>query len=350
MKATSADAKALALSHSSVLQLKKLSLWELLQPYAEAIKEVRVSNKGTFGLTRILAKDYDLEALGYVVNADYLTSVLQSNLQSSMQERLRIFQPDEIIKHDQNGHIKIQLKSGVQITTDLLVAADGTDSKLRDMQGIGAKYYDYQQIALALNLTISDSHHHIAYERFTENTSIALLPFGEKQVKCVWVLPTDRREDFLNSSDEIILQNIQAQIGDRLGEILTISKTIIYPLRSVISDSVYRRNFVLIGNAAHTLHPIAAQGFNLGLRDASCLAETITQAYREGKRIGSIDVLQQYAKRRETDHHHTSFATHQLTNAAESNQLQWSILMSEWISPLKHWIAKTGMGQNFKYG
>ena len=342
------EAKALALSLGSIQQFQKLSLWHLLQPFAEAIKEVQVSQKGRFGLTRILALDYHVEALGYVINADYLNQILNESLESS--DNITILKPDEVIKiltneedSKQTSSLSIQLKSGLRLTTSLLVAADGSESTMRTLQGIQASCYDYQQTALSVNLVTTEDHHNIAYERFVDQQIIAILPFGKKQVKCIWVLSKEDNLKITSNTDEWLMRKIEEQMGRRIGKILNLSHKLLYPLKSVIADTVYKRNFVSIGNASQTLHPVGAQGFNLGLRDAICLAKIIEKVHLNNGELGSLAILQSYAKQRKVDQEEIAFFTHQMATARNPKLHQLGILLSEWISPIKHYIAAKGM-------
>lgn len=339
------DSRALALSLPSIECLKMLEVWPKISNNASAIQTVHTTKQGHFGVSKIHASEHQIPALGYVVNADDLNIALNQVVETL--SNVALFRPDEILdlKRQEQGWI-INLNNQKIINAKLLVAADGAESTLRKHQGIDVKTQDYQQTAIVVNVLLNQSHQNIAYERFLENGSIAMLPFGEKKVKCVWIVPSDHIEILQAQSDKEFLENIQKLFGHRLGFLKELGKRNFYSLKSICAETVYGDRLVLIGNAANTLHPIAAQGFNMGLRDAATLAELLVQAHRNNQDIGSVDVLRVYANARSDDH----FIIAQFTNSlAESHVFQWlGILASEWVMSLKRAIAERGLGRQQK--
>lgn len=332
-------ARALALSASSVQCLETLGIWQAICPYAEPILEVQVSKEKAFGVSKISARAQNIPALGQVVNADYLNQILNANLNTV--ENITLKQP-EIITAIQacqdNTAYKITLQSGTTLTTSLLVAADGTDSWVRKWAGIHVATHDYQQDAIVTNIQLARDHQGIAYERFTEEGSIAMLPFGSStQVKCVLILPRTKTEALLALSDTNYRETIQSLLGYRLGKLLTLSKRMPYPLRQVTAETLYTEGVVLVGNAANTLNPIAAQGFNLGLRDAMTLAAVLTQAKENAQTLSSVAVLKEYAQQRRSDQAQIKQLTHTLATARINPQ--WGILLAEGLPFFKNWIT-----------
>ena len=192
-------------------------------------------------------------------------------------------------------------------------------------------------------MQLEGSHKNKAFERFLSDGSIALLPFGENQVKCVWVVPEDKIEAVKSLSDFEFLKKIQEQFGFRVGRFMQMGRRVYYPLRTVYADNVYADRVVLIGNAANSLHPIAAQGFNLGLRDVATLAALLQKARIEQQDIGGIDVLRQFAEGRYEDHEATRKFSEQLI---EPSILHWfGILATVWMLPFKRKIALQGLGK-----
>lgn len=334
------DTRGLALSHTSIRCLKTLDLWSRIEKTASPLREVHISKKGTFGLTRIKAKEMNLENLGAVVNADHLTSILNESALSF--SNVTVLDSDEIVDFTVNQTCEVNVGSQKKLTTQLLVAADGMDSKIRKEQGIGAAFYKHPKVACVVNLEISQSHQGIAYERFTEQGSIALLPFGEQRIKCVWILPINEASKAENENDEDFLKAVQASFGFRLGRLKLAGKRSFYPLSTLSADSLYAERLVLIGNAANTLNPVAAQGFNLGLRDAATLAEKIINAHQKNEDIGSQALLREYAKEREIDHK----SIHQMIKFIEepSTLQTLGILTAAWLPPFKRLVAKRGLG------
>lgn len=348
------DARALALSHTSIEILKALQIWQTASQTASPLLEVHISKAGHFGVTRITAAEQGLSELGFVVSADNLNHTLNTGLTSI--SNLKIFRPDHIVKMCRQEHSEdkggeqtdkwvINLNSMQSITGRLIVAADGTESYIRKTLGMDAVKKAYYQTALVVNLELNQSHQGIAYERFTDNGSIAFLPFGERRVKCVWVQPSSTIKEIKNVeqySDEKLLTKIQEAFGYQLGRFIKLGHRTFYPLSSSFAQSLYDDGVVLIGNAANTLHPVVAQGFNLGLRDVATLAEHIILAKQLNEDFGSITVLKQYAESRKPDHQRIRQFTDSI---AEPNAFQWlGILACEWLPFVKNAIAKRGLG------
>jgi len=337
------DARALALSLPSIECLTVLSVWQKISDTASVIEAVHVSKQGHFGVTKICASEYQLPALGYVVNADDLNVALNQVVESL--PNVTVFRPDEIIKLEKTVQgWTIELSNQKNLYAKLLVAADGAASSLRKHQGIEVSIQDYQQTAIVTNIALNQPHQGVAYERFLENGSIAMLPFGNNKIKCVYVVPSDQTEILRAQSDIAFLENIQRQFGHRLGFFTQLGNRIFYPLKKICAEALYGDRLVLVGNAANTLHPIAAQGFNLGLRDAATLAEILVQAHSVNQDIGSVEVLRRYADRRRDDHQAIRYFTDSL---AEPHVFQWlGILASEWVMPFKRRIAERGLGRH----
>ncbi len=337
------DARALALSMPTIECLKVLNVWPKIHDTTSIIKTVHVSKQGYFGITKMCASEYALPALGYVVSADDLNAALNQAVEKL--PNLTLFCPEKIMQLEKIDHDWIiQLSDQKKLRTKLLVAADGAKSQLRAQQGIAVKMKDYGQTAIGVNIALNQSHHAVAYERFLENGSIAMLPFGENRVKCVWVVPNDQLEMLKQQSDQAFLKNIQSQFGYRLGFFSEIGKRFFYPLKNVCAEHLYADRFILIGNAANTLHPIAAQGFNLGLRDVATLAEILVKTQNAQQDIGSIEVLRAYANHRIDDH---VAIRHFTDSLAKPHVFQWlGILTSEWLMPFKQYVVARGLGRH----
>lgn len=337
------EARALALSDTSVQCLETLKIWPKISAHASAIQSIQISKQKHFGVSTLCAKDAQISALGYVISAALLEQALIQTLETLA--NISVFRPDEILDLERKENIwLIRLKSQKILRTKLLVAADGAESYLRKHQGIGIKIQDHQETAMVFNVVLTQAHQNIAYKRFTRDGSIALLPFGKNQMKCVWIVPSAKIHGFENLSETEFLEKWQATFGYRLGRLTQWGKRFSYPLKSMYAENIYGDRLVLIGNAANTVHPTAAQGFNLGLRDAAMLAEIIMEAQKAHQDIGSIDVLRRYANARSRDHQNIRQLTDRLR---ESSLLQHlGILASEWVLPFKHLILEQGLGKN----
>lgn len=274
------DNRSIVLTHSSYQILKALGLWQALSNHAYPIKKVHVSQQRRFGTAKFSAADYRFPALGYVIPAQHLIKTIQDSL---LQLNDVTFLSPAIItdieKHfSSNGLI---LKVGDEITTintQLLIAADGTNSKIRNFFSIPTHFFDYQQIAIICNIEIAAQHQNIAYERLTLSGPLAVLPRTENQCGVIFTVKNTQLETIKALSDELFLQELQQQFGYRLGKFLQVSKRHYYPMKMMYTDQQVRDNMVLVGNAAQTLHIIAGQGFNDGLNKAARLAECVLQS------------------------------------------------------------------------
>ena len=191
----------------------------------------------------------------------------------------------------------------------LIVAADGADSPLREHFGIGSTVSDYRQTAIVTNITPQLAHNNIAYERFTETGPLALLPMTEQRCAVVWTVASSQVEPIMALDDADFLAALQSRFGYRLGRLERVGRRQAWPLRLVQAKETVRERLALVGNAVHTLHPIAGQGFNLGARDVAVLAEVLVDAVSAGEDPGSLQVLQRYADWRARDHRNVTVFT-----------------------------------------
>jgi 2-octaprenyl-6-methoxyphenol hydroxylase len=309
------DGRSIALTYNSTRLLEKINVWSAIKPHATPINTVHVSHKGHFGMTRFHARDENVPALGYVVPAQMLGEAIQNYLlENSINKNISLFNPAkvELIKKE-NGQWKIQLSElgspgvalakpgfrcatlGLQISANLIIAADGTQSTLRSLLNIKTEIHDYQQSAIATTVRLNRAHQNIAYERFLNDGAIALLPRAENTCALIWTAANKTIDDLMRLDDQNFLQQAQQQFGYRLGKLHKISKRFTYPLKMIAAQEQVREGFVLLGNAAHTVHPIAAQGFNLGLSDVDVLTSVLLTA---GKNFADMTTLQAYVTQR----------------------------------------------------
>lgn len=265
------DARSLALSMASVRLLQMLNLWSPMEAHACAITTIHVSQQGHFGQARLVAAE---QPFGYVLEIQQLHAALQPLLPHQ-----DIDAPAELMAYDLDSQqVTIRTAQGEKILkTRLLIAADGADSSVRQLCGLPANVKHYAQHALVANIGLRRSHHHIAYERFTKQGPLALLPMTAQRMACIWSLPSAQATQYLQLTDNALMHELQQAFGYRLGRFEKIGTRQIFPLRQIIMPRLVHQSVVFIGNAAHTLHPVAGQGFNLGLRDVAMLAQCIQQ-------------------------------------------------------------------------
>lgn len=301
------DDRPTALALGSQRVLAHWGLWPALQPHAAAIRQVHVSQAGYFGVTRINASDYsdaNDAVLGQVVENRRIGQALaaalqtQANLSLHMPASFKALQQD-----DAQVQVTIATDAGEQkLSTRLLIGADGADSRVRQAVGINARQHDYQQRAIIANVSPARDVPATAYERFTSFGPLALLPMtpgpdGEPRRKLVWTHPADLAAARMQCSDAVFLQDLQVAFGQRLGQFIKLGERVSFALQQTLAERAVSGRVLLLGNAAHSLHPVAAQGFNLSLRDVVSLAELLEQAADPG----AEQTLQAYLQARLPD-------------------------------------------------
>ncbi|MEZ8131538.1 2-octaprenyl-6-methoxyphenyl hydroxylase [Enterovibrio norvegicus] len=298
------DARSIALSYGSCDLLERIGIWHILSPFATSIKNIHVSDQGHFGLTEMHADKEGLPFLGNVIELADAGRVFHRALEDA--KRVTLFCPAMVstIDRTQEG-VTLTLNDGQTLHTKLLVAADGATSSCCDMVGIERHAHDFQQVALIANITTTLPHQGRAFERFTASGPLALLPMSEGRSSLVWCVPPEDAPDLLALSDHAFLAALQRAFGWRLGHLLHVGKRNMYPLILRQSNTLISHRVAVVGNAAQTLHPIAGQGFNLGLRDVVSLAEEITTAFKRNQDCGDISTLLRYQRRRTPDRDNT---------------------------------------------
>lgn len=300
------DARATALAYGSRCIFEHLNIWNALAQHVTAITDIHVSERQRFGSVTLHALQRGWPALGYVVDNAWLGNVLLNELRQH--RAIAWLNPAQVIDcapGEQFATITIEHNgTAKQFTTALLAIADGAQSGLRDKLRIGAEIVDYGKQAIIANVCTSKSHQGWAYERFTDWGPMALLPrdaapangphAGESRMALVWTMSNERAEPLLISDDTKFLGLLQQRFGDRQGRFTHIGQRYHYDLKMITAEEQVRRQIVVIGNAAHSLHPVAGQGFNLALRDVQRLAEIVAAASAQGETIGSLTVLGQY--------------------------------------------------------
>lgn len=329
------DARSTALSHSSQLILSGLNLWPLVAQHAADITTIHVSERGSFGSTTMHGSEVGWPALGHVVENHWLGNVLLAALkQKTSVEFLAPAVMLDICPKEQMVELDIEIQGETKrVSTQLVVVADGANSGLREKLGIQAVVSDYQQTALIANVSFRQPHKGCAYERFTDQGPMALLPLCDSddrspRAALVWSLPNEEAK-FLNSCDEsLFLEKLQQRFGNRQGEFTRVGDRFTYPLKLVESQEQVRTGVVVMGNAAHSIHPVAGQGFNLALRDCARLAEILVQAFQAGQSLGSLSLLQQYCAQQHFDQQKTIGFSDRLPALFSQEQLPISLLRS----------------------
>jgi 2-octaprenyl-6-methoxyphenol hydroxylase len=283
------DARSTAISAGSRRILEGLGVWARLEGVAEPIHRVHVSERGRFAFARLDRRDTGEPALGYVIENRRLGAALWEAISGCRHvEPLVPARVSGIVCGSRRVTLEVVDASGdsCEITASLVVGADGARSALRELLGIRARVWDYGQTAVIANVSPARFHEQVAYERFTGSGPIAMLPMNEGRCACVWTLETARAAHVLGLSDDAFREALQAEFGYRLGRLLRIGARQGYPLALVRSERLdWGGRVAFAGNAAQGLHPIAAQGFNLGLRDVAALAEAVAADFDDPRRL-----------------------------------------------------------------
>ncbi|MEP1471239.1 MAG: 2-octaprenyl-6-methoxyphenyl hydroxylase [Halieaceae bacterium] len=305
------DARSTALSYSTRLVYERIGVWQELSRWLCPIDTIHVSNRGRFGSALLQATDYDWPALGYVVENAWLGNSLIQQLHR--QSRVELLCPARVVAATAGASgldVTVEAGETQQINAQLLVVADGAGSGLREALGVSVAEKPYRQQALIANVAFAKPHAGCAFERFTDEGPLALLPLqgvagAEHRSALVWTLPPEQAEHLRDCEDEEFLGALQDRFGYRLGRLQQVGERHTYPLALMESDEQVRHGVVVMGNAAHALHPVAGQGYNLAMRDVAELTSVLDEAVRAGKSPGELAVLQRYRQRQHKDQSRT---------------------------------------------
>ncbi len=302
--ASHGDQRALALSYGSRIILEQLGIWSQLESKATAINSIHISQKGSFGRTKLDAQEYNQPALGYVLSYGALSAALDEALNKKALVRLLYQAEASEIKPAANlASVTYKLNKMPQtVASSLVVLADG-GSSLGAIEGIKRETKEYGHDALVTKVKCELPHNNIAYERFTPMGPLALLPnvpsHDSKEFSLVWTGKQEVVAELMALDDASFLHRLHVHFGDRVGQFLQVEKRTYFPLKMASLKPTFTSHLVVIGNAAQTMHPVAGQGFNVGLRDAWQLAEMLNNSVEAD--IGSISMLSTYHATRSQD-------------------------------------------------
>lgn len=367
------DDRVLALSHGSADYLKKMGVWQHLSSDACAIEKIDISDRGHYGKARLEAQEHGVSALGYVIEMALIGKAQLKELASK--NNVHWFSPDRIIdinwqardqKSDKNGaqqnRVEVKLDSGQSLQARLLLACDGVNSPCRQLAGINVSHSDYHQVALIANVGTQKQHNNKAFERFTEFGPLAMLPLSRlrddlreelhsaSRCSLVWTMSPEQSKTILALSKNEFKQQLELAFGSWLGAITQVGKRDVYPLVLLQASQQTYHRMALIGNASHTIHPIAGQGFNLGLRDVQLMADLLKKCLQINGDIGSFSLLNDYAQQRQFDQKQVIELTDSLVTLF-ANDLppliagrNIGLKVMNYVSPLKKTLVNKLMG------
>jgi 2-octaprenyl-6-methoxyphenol hydroxylase len=346
------DERNLALARATVTALDTLGVWKSVAARATAIRRIHISRAGEFGSVRLDAQREHLADFGAVLPARELGNGLVAALAAATS--LARITPAQVTAVEPAGDAVtlVLQRDGAEsrLRARLVVGADGTDSFVRNALGIEVEEEDYAQTLFVGTVTPEREMDGCAYERFTDHGPVALLPLTERRAGLILSVPSADADAIAALDDASYLALAQERFGWRAGRFLRAGKRMVHPIRRVIARTLAAPRAVLVGNAAQTIHPIGAQGFNLGLRDALTLAELAIAAARAGRDVGQADVLAEYAQRRREDREGTLAFSDGLVRLACSPAKALAPMRSlgmallDGVAPLREMVSRRGMG------
>ena len=345
--------RPLAVSLASQRVLTSLGVWEEVGPRATPIESIHVSEAGRFGAARLKAAECGVPSFGSVV----AVSALGTALRDAVARRSAIHRTGGRIV---DAHVSADLVTSrvleetggasFSFTSSLLAVADGGRSELRDALGIDATVRDYRQCAIASVVTARTPRARTAFERFTPGGPVALLPMGGARYGLVWSCDEEQAGRLAELSERDFAEALDAVFAGRLGGFVSADERVMFGLRLVRADTVVAERIVLIGNAANHLHPVAGQGFNLGMRDVACLAEVVAMARREGLTSGDASMLERYRRWRAPDHAAVTRFTDALVDifshrfSPVAPLRAPALVVLDLVPPVKRTLARRAMG------
>lgn len=341
--ASPAGDRALALAAGTVMMLDVLGIWQGIRHAATAIKHIHISDRGHFGKTRLSAQKEHVEALGYVITARDIETHVANLVTEAGIELISPARVVGLMSSDQEACISLK-KGGesFNVSAGLLVGADGGLSSVRKLLDIAQHMTEYGQTALVTTIKSTIPNKNTAFERFTASGPLALLPVAKNHCAVVWTRTSDDANTLLLGSEADFLADLQQCFGYKLGELSLIAPRRAFPLSLIRAEKMVANRAVIIGNAVHQLHPVAGQGFNLGLRDVVLLAEMLIRRHEQTRDIGSADFLKEYALSRKKDHDRTIGFTDVVVKIFSNEWLALAVARNVGLTLLDHIpVAKT---------
>ncbi len=335
--------RALVLSAGTIKILQALEAWSEIAELATPIKDIHISDKGHFGKVRLSSKKQGVDALGYVICA---RDIEQNMAKLVEQAGIGVISPARVVGlmsglETVNVSLKQEQKS-INISAQLMVGADGGQSTVRRLLEIKQEMTEYGQTALVTTIKSSLPHNNMAFERFTESGPLAVLPVNHEECSVVWTRRDEEADDLMSSSDEVFLSRLQECFGYALGQLTLTRPRRAFPLTLIRAGSMVSGRSVIIANAAHQLHPVAGQGFNLGIRDVAQLAEILIKQHQENADVGNAGLLNKYALSRQKDLQQTIGFTDNVVKIFSSDWLPLAAARSIGLAVMDHIpVAKT---------
>jgi len=351
IRSIKSDGRTCAISHGSSKIFEKMDIWKNMSKNSQAILDIRVTDGESPLFVHYDHKMVGDEPMGYIIENYHIRDALFKKAEKYNNLKILDKAKYKSIEFNQNN-VDINLESGQKITSKLLIGADGRNSNVRKIAGIKNSSYDYKQTGIVCTVKHELNHNGVAIEKFLPAGPFAILPMhGGHHSSLVWTEPTELAPIYMKMSDKEFLEQIQIRFSGYLGKLELTGDRFSYPLALNLAKHYTANRLALIGDAAHGMHPIAGQGFNLGIRDIPVLTKLINEAKKTGGDLGSNYVLKEYEEMRKLDSISLLATTHALTRLFSNNiapikhSRRIGLATVNKIKPLKKFFMKHAMGE-----
>jgi 2-octaprenylphenol hydroxylase len=344
------DLRVSAITRASQRILENLGIWHDIQTRRiSPFREMHVWDATGDGVIHFDSADIGLDCLGHIIENSVIQLALQQ--QAKLNNTVHWYQPALPEKLEFNKeHVSLKLGNGTTLNAKLIVGADGGNSWVRQQAGISIAATDYKQSAIVATVKTQKSHLETAWQRFMPTGPLAFLPLTDGYCSIVWSTTPENATTLIDCDGESFKQELANAFGHKLGDILETSPRSAFPLRSQHANHYVKDRLALIGDAAHTIHPLAGQGVNLGFADAASLAQVLMDAMRDNKDIGSIKILRRYERWRKGDNLSMLSAMTGFKmlfgneNALLKTVRNLGLNVTDGMSPIKNIIIRHAMG------
>lgn len=294
------DGRSYAISYAPFVMLKTIGLWEKIGHSAQPINEIHITDGDCPAFLHFDEQELGDGPLGQMVEVRHIRAGLYVAIKDH--ENIVLLTPDKVVEtENSSGQVNVTLENGEKISASLLIAAEGRHSTLREQHGINIRRWNYDQTGIVTTVEHDLPHQGIAHEKFFPSGPFAILPLQGNRSSIVWCEPPERAKTIMGLNEAGFNAELEKKFGDFLGAVKSMGLRWSYPLSMQLADNYTADRFCLIGDAVHGIHPIAGQGFNLGLRDIAALTEVLVDAKKIGADVGSELVLERYVHWRRTD-------------------------------------------------
>ncbi len=343
------DGRVSAIAHASKQLLRAIGVWEKMEPQAGPINDIRIVDQDSPLWLHYDHRDVGPDAMGYILENRHIRGALLDRIAAL--ETVVLLAPETITELDIE-RAQLSTESGRELSAGLVIVADGKRSATRDILGIKPITWDYKQTAIVCTVEHEQPHDGLAVERFLPSGPFAILPMqNPHHSSLVWTEKRDEAAHYSDANDQAFISAIEERFGNFLGGLSLVGERFSYPLTLSFTTRYYQERAVLIGDAAHGIHPIAGQGFNLSMRDIATLTELVVEHKRLGLDVGSAQLLQTYERKRKRDNYSMIAVTDVLNRLFSNNAMPLALSRRlglravENLPDVKQFFMKHAMGK-----